>query len=577
MKKSEKYEWNIFFLNNLNIVILFCSYSFMLLYLVITLVSRSQYVYITYEFILRYLCYFSYFHFHVLFLLAVNYFSHAGKVELKEAIMPDNMRKMEKKQISILRRINLAVVILLVLYVCFAMGYLYDFRNMKWNAFWRSILTVIVDYGLIGIIAIYLSCLLSRISNKKVRMIFFLLLNFIIGFPFYYLCNKIIRFPDGSFFYQFGEMIAILPEGLNTMTVGYSPFTVQPHRVALILTWIFLLYTAYCFCYLKKSRSEMIPLIFGIFATLIALFFTLLPHTSIAFDSRIDGYFHRKRAEYDSWEIGRWDEEAGFRVLKYEMELSALFHLRAKVNMAIDRQDLSEYKFTLYREYDITKVTDQNGNSLSYVREGDYFTVYPDEVPLTNIYIEYSGSGDPFCADLSTVHLPSGFAFYPMAGYHPIYEDERYGVDFYNRIHLPETTEYHVAIHTMGTVYSSLNREDGNSFSGVSDGFFLLKGMVETDVINGVTFYYPSNYPVDGNLAEWREMERNFITQLNEIYKEFEELDSIQEGTTIVMDWEYFNLFEISSVFSDHITAIYFSAEGGFGDEFREFYRFDYH
>lgn len=575
MNKIKKFEWNIFIHNNLNVAILFGSYSFMFFYLVITLVTRAQHFYLNYEFILKLLRYFSYFHFPVLFLLSVNYFSLAERVGLKETTMLLNMRKIEKRQFSILYCINFIVVILLTFYVCFAFCYLYGLHNVKWNCFWRNILTVIVDFGLIGVVAIFLGNLLSKISNKKIRIILFLLLNAIIGFPLYYLTYNAF-FQEDSFFYRFGEMIAILPEGLNTMSNGYSIYPVQPHRVALILTWIFFLYTLYRICYFKRSRSEILPLLLGIVTTFMMFFLALLPYTPVYHGARIGGYFDRKRNEYDSWEIGRRNEEAGFCVTKYEMELSALFHLRAKVNMTIDQQELPEYKFTLYREYDIVKITDQNGYALPYTREGDYFTVYPNELPVTNIHIEYSGSGEPFCSDLSTIHLPSGFAFYPMAGYYPIYEDERHGADMYNRIHLPETAEYHVTIHTIGTVYSSLNREKGNSFSGVSDGFFLLKGMVETDVIDGVTFYYPSNYPQDGDIAEWREMERNFITQLNNIYEDFEELDSIQEGTVIVMDWVYPNFFELSSVFSDHITAIYFSAEGAYEDEFREFYGYDY-
>lgn len=576
MNKWKKFEWDIFLHNNLNVAILLCSYSFMFFYLIIKLVVRGQHYYLDYKFILRGLCYFSYFHFPVLFLLAINYFSLAERVGLKETFKMINMRKIEKRQFSVLYGINFIVVVLLSLYVCFAFCYLYGLHNIKWNCFWRSILTVIVDFGMIGVVAIFLGNLLSKISNKKIRIILFLLMNAIIGFPLYYLVQNAC-FPKDSIFCQFGEIIAILPEGLNTTSNGYSIYPVQPHRVALILTWIFFLYTLYRICYLKRSRSEMIPLLIGIATTFMMLFLTLLPYTPVNWGTRIGGYLDRKRSEYDSWEIGRRNEDAGFRVIKYEMELSALFCLSAKVNMTIDRQDLAEYKFTLYREYDIINVTDQNGNSLPYIREGDYFIVYPNESPVDNIRVEYLGSGEPFCSDLSTIHLPSGFAFYPMAGYHPIYEDERHGVDMYNRIHLPKTTEYFVTIHTIGTVYSSLNREKGNSFSGVSDGFFLLKGLVETDVVDGVTFYYPSIYPQDGNIAEWRETERNFITQLNDIYDDFEELDSIREGMVIVMDWEYFNFFELSSVFSDHITAIYFSAEGAYGDEFREFYGYDYH
>lgn len=131
-------------------------------------------------------------------------------------------------------------------------------------------------------------------------------------------------------------------------------------------------------------------------------------------------------------------------------------------------------------------------------------------------------------------------------------------------------------MHTLGPVYSSLERMEGNTFRGTSDGFFLFAGMVEVDVVDGVTFYYPSVYPLDGDMDAWRTGEAEFITQINEIHDEYEELDSVKEGQAIVMNWEIMNLFSISDVFKDHINVIYFLAKDGYGNNFREFYDLDY-
>lgn len=577
-KRIRNYDLKIFLHNNMNLSVLLISYSFLFFYLIFTIFVRAQYAHLSYESILRILRSLSYFHFPVIFLVSINYFSLIEKVGLKEAVQTGNMKRMEKNQFSILFSVNALVIIGLILYGSVSFFILCCQNRINWRVYGLIILTILADYGLVGMVAIYLGNLLSKIPKKKYKVLLFIFFNIVIGYPLYWLCyNHIFRVPRGSVRAILLESVALLPEGLNLTSAGYSAFPVQPHRVALILTWLFVLYSLHqLYYYEKRDKKGKIHLAAGIVLTVVMLFITLQPYSTVMYGQRVQGYFTRKWEEFSGGVIGRRDEAADFNVTRYEIEMSAIFNLRAKVHMFIDRQDLSEYRFTIYREYNITKILDQNGSSLSYERDGDYLLIYAGKDPVSEIYMEYSGSGAPFFTDLSVIHLPSGIAFYPMAGYHPIYRTYMEGMDAYNRIHLPVTTEYDVAIHTLGTVYSSLERVEGNTFHGVSDGFFLYAGMVEEDVIDGITFYYPSIYPSDGDMDAWRKGEEEFITQLNEIYEDYEELDSIKEGQIIVMNWEIGGFFCVSDVFEDHINVVYFWAKDGYGESFREFYDYDY-
>lgn len=576
-KRIKKYELKIFLHNSMNLAILLISYVFLFGYLIFKTHTAAHSIYFNYEYILRFIRPLSYFHFPAVFLLSINYFSLIEKVGLKEAVQAGSMKRMERNQFAILFSVNALVIIGLMLYGSISYFTLCCRNGINWKAYGLIILTVIVDYGLVGMVGIYLGNLLSKIPKKTTRVVLFLFCNIVIGYPLYWLCYNMIWVPRGSVRAILLEAVALLPEGLNLTTAGYSSLEVQPHRIALILTWILALYSVHqLYYYKKREMTGKICLAAGIILTMITLICTLQPYSSVMHGQRVQSYYGQKRDEFSGGVVGRRDEAADFNVTAYEMELSAIFNLRAKVHMFIDCPDLPEYKFTLYREYNITKVLDQDGNSLSYERDGDYLLIYAGEDPISEIYMEYSGSGEPFVTDLSAIHLPSGFAFYPMAGYHPIYRTYMEGWDTYNRIHLPVTTEYDVTMHTVGTVYSSLERVDGNTFHGISDGFFLYMGMVEEDVVDGVTFYYPSNYPLDGDMDAWRKGEAEFITQLNEIYEDYEELDSIEEGQIIVMDWAIGNLFGISEIYDDHINVIYFLANYGYGDEFRECYDFDY-
>lgn len=576
-KRIRNYESKIFSHNNLNLFVLLISYSFLFSHLILEIYTEAQYFYVNYESILKLLRRLSYFHFFVIFLLSINYFSMLEKVGLKEVVQIGNMKRIEKNQFSILFFVNTLLVIGLIFYGGITFFALCCRDGINWRAFWLVMITVLTDYGLVGMAAVYLGNLLSKIPGKKARLLLFLFFNIVIGYPLYWLCDHIISVPRGSVRAMLLEAVALLPEGLNVTSDGYASYPVQPHRIALILTWLSALYSLHqLYYYKKKEETEMIRLIGGITITAVMLFVTMQPYTPVKQGQRTQSYYGQMWEEIGGGVIGRRDEAADFNVTAYEMEFSAILNLRAKIHMTVDRQDLLEYRFTLYREYSITDILDQNGNPLSYKRDGDYLSIYAGEDPVSEIYMEYSGSGAPFVSDLSAIHLPSGFAFYPMAGYHPIYRTYMEGFTTYNRIHLPVATEFDVTMHTLGPVYSSLERLEGNVFHGTSDGFFLFAGMVEEDVVDGVTFYYPSVYPLDGDMDAWRTGEAEFITQLNEIYDDYEELDSVKEGQIIVMNWEIMNLFSVSDVFKDHINVIYFLARDGYGNNFREFYDYDY-
>lgn len=109
------------------------------------------------------------------------------------------------------------------------------------------------------------------------------------------------------------------------------------------------------------------------------------------------------------------DVVAAFQVETYTMNLQIRDELSADVTMQLAENALKQYVFTLYRGYEITEVTDGNGNELPYHRTEDVVTVDAGE-SLREIRFYYHGFQQSFYGNETAVMLPGYFAYYPQAG-----------------------------------------------------------------------------------------------------------------------------------------------------------------
>lgn len=182
------------------------------------------------------------------------------------------------------------------------------------------------------------------------------------------------------------------------------------------------------------------------------------------------------------------EKDVGFKIEKYDINLSAFAVLKAEVGIFLEENEEAKYEFTLYHGYDILEITDSLGDKLPYERKCDYLTVYGNE--LSFIKITYKGSCDKYYSNYSSVFLPGGFVFYPVPGFHIVYDMETEGG--FNKICLDYDVEYTVNVDCIKTIYSNLDENEKNNFTGYANSIMLISGYINEIKIEDTTVYYPA-------------------------------------------------------------------------------------
>ena len=161
------------------------------------------------------------------------------------------------------------------------------------------------------------------------------------------------------------------------------------------------------------------------------------------------------------------DVPAAFQVEIYTMNLQIRDELSADVTMQLAENTLKQYVFTLYRGYEITEVTDGNGNELLYHRTEDVVTVDAGE-SLREIRFCYHGFQQSFYSNKTAIMLSGYFAYYPQAGVRRVflYQNENgylsYG--FNTDTSTLQYAHFHISCAYHKSVYSNL--ESGVSEAG---------------------------------------------------------------------------------------------------------------
>lgn len=202
-----------------------------------------------------------------------------------------------------------------------------------------------------------------------------------------------------------------------------------------------------------------------------------LRNSGAAYGDGIYGYSHENKVE-----------EAGFKVLSYDLDLSVTRRLYATANMQVTRnQENDHYLFTLYRGYKITSIVDENGNTLEYTRDGHYLDiVYPLAESEGTISITYEGSGNRYYSNYQGIALPGYVPWYPMAGYLELWDYDT------NRTYVnidSSEKSFYVTIDTKLPVVSNLEQIDTNVFAGESTAVTLIGGLLTEKESDGIVYY----------------------------------------------------------------------------------------
>lgn len=294
--------------------------------------------------------------------------------------------------------------------------------------------------------------------------------------------------------YPFLKTFDLFPPALNWRPVAAFGHSVLPYRWELVGFWTLLIIGLLFWKMSEKGRRIRrvgILTAFGMSLLCFALFLQPASKLLLASDDPKESIM----ADWDYYMVKHPDDNestATFAIKEYDLEFTVGRELQTTAVLKVDKNDLKEYPFTLYHGYRIQSVTNNKGQALSYVQEGDAVTVYnPGGQIINKICITYHGYSGICYSNLQGVFLPGYFPYYPHSGHQPVYNREQYG---YERIILEEPVLFQIKVNSAQTVYCNLTPDGNNTFTGQSTGLTLLSGLYDTVAVDGITVVYPYLY-----------------------------------------------------------------------------------
>lgn len=287
----------------------------------------------------------------------------------------------------------------------------------------------------------------------------------------------------------------------------FGGLSVLPYRFCAMFFWVFLSSAVFLWRIRRKKRGKSVFLSGGCMAAgIICLAVVLIPSSRLIFNienpgentARDDEYYYQLYEEHYQ-EDDEWDEWDGgvkvlpdepaepFRVTAYDMTFSTVNQLTGEVTMTVDRGDLDVYGFTLYHGYRVKSIQDQDENKMDFEQEGDYIKVLRGANPVEKITMRYKGYSSVYYTNVQGIDLPGSFAYYPRAGYHVL--ADRRGSMLHNQ--LEESAQFRVQFRTNRKIYSNLENQGENCFTGTSNGATFVSGFYEEREIEGVTVVMP--------------------------------------------------------------------------------------
>lgn len=435
---------------------------------------------------------FAYFHFALIGVISLLYFSVEERVSLEEALTNDLKIKRDRGKAAVLLLFN-GLVFLFVFLTVFLF---YRFKadpSMVFLSYFKSLFyREFLDYFLLGTISALFGYLIAQAKKKKYQFVCYFLYQFIFGMPMLWLShNFAFTWTNNAVIKFILNMTSMMPDGYQYQEGTYHIYPVQLYQIVLAFFWITVLLWSGMLCY-KKEDTKRIVKWGGCLLWVVLFALCMIPHTQIGGGERNLSPWRKINDQAYTGTIGREMENAPFEVNSYDITINAFLNLYATVEAEVSDSALNQYTFTLYDGYYLLKVEDQSGKAMAYDRDGHYLTVFSSG-ETSVIRFTYAGAGEPFYCEAYEIWLPSGIPFYPMAGKVPIYDDNENNSNMliFNNNHLPQDTFFHVKVNALGEVYCPLERIGRNEFSGCGDGFFVLNGMYDKVTYGDIEIIYP--------------------------------------------------------------------------------------
>ena len=295
---------------------------------------------------------------------------------------------------------------------------------------------------------------------------------------------------------------------------------ILPYRWALALLWIAasLLLSGEKLFYLPERRAGKKIFTVAMAAIVAVTALTVaIPTSSVEKnEDTTQGDFH-DCYYYIMKEKPQKEKKADFSALKYDISMKIRNRLHMDVKVTVDKNNLESYDFTLYHGYKLRKVTDDKGEKLRYDRKNDSITVYSSG---DTEYIEfvYSGYSPVFYSNMQGVSLPGDFAYYPIPGWHFVYDVENQNL---NSVMLENDVDFSVRVDApYSDIFCNLDSCGKNEYRGRSNALTFVRGFVKqydmgsVSVVQSYLNGCKTEYYLSKTIAEMKDAEK----ELNSSY-----------------------------------------------------------
>lgn len=355
-----------------------------------------------------------------------------------------------------------------------------------------------------GLVAVLIGWLLARVVGRLIGYLCMICIACLVS-PILTMSLSYFAMWYREIFRWF-RIFIIMPQGTETVN-PYVMFTVNLSLAARTFFWLgalgLLLMVHYSVAAHRWRTPQWGILVAGLACMTGAWIYSGLP---TSFYNNEKSLASTDSTAYDQWryvvdETTQQSTES-FRVQSYVMKLKLRRQMEAEVTIYLDDHDLNTYAMTLYHLYQIDSITDEEGTELPYQRNGDYLIVERQEKELEAITVRYHGGCANFYSNQTQVNLPGWFCYYPMPGWHELYDAENF--EYYCNV-LEYPVPFDVDIDAKATIYSELERVEGNHFQGNDIGPSFVAGYVkEYCTEDGIRIVYPYLDSLDNPYSEIR-------------------------------------------------------------------------
>ncbi len=345
---------------------------------------------------------------------------------------------------------------------------------------------LLVNVFLLSIAAVGMGYLISRIKKRFVGYAI-ILVELFLTLPhtsqFLVASQNEYNIP----IFSIRDWLYLLPPDIMTLGDPLYGVPVEPYRIAVMCVWIILgIWLFFCVCWKYQKGLKVL-------VTLVALGGLAICGTHIRDKGSVllmDNHPESAvEADYNYYTGEEQETKADFQVTGYDMDLTFSREMSAIVKVSLQpKPSKTEYLFTLYHGYRVSKVEDANGEEMYFEQERDRVTVYnKNQVDCSTISFTYEGKNPTFYGNDTACFLPGFFPYYPKAGGRNVYSYE--GATEV-KVSKEPITHFTVRLHGLST--TSNLKKSGEGFEGEASHVTIVGGNYEIVSSNGISMVtYP--------------------------------------------------------------------------------------